>query len=75
MSGACSTHGKIRNAFKILVGKSEGKIPLGRHTRRLDNLQMDLKEIGSEDVDWTHLEHNMDQYGDLVYITMNLRLP
>jgi hypothetical protein len=45
MGGACSTNGEKRNAYRILVGKPEGKKPLGRPRRRLgDNIKMDLRE-------------------------------
>jgi len=45
-----------RNAYKILIGKSEGKRQLGRHKRRWEgNIRMDLREIGSEGMDWIHL--------------------
>jgi hypothetical protein len=47
MGGACSTNGKERNSYRILVGKPEGKKPLGRPKRRcVDNIKMDLREIG-----------------------------
>jgi hypothetical protein len=47
MGRACSTNGDKRNAYRILVGKPEGKRPLGRPTRRWeDNIRMDLREIG-----------------------------
>jgi hypothetical protein len=52
MSKACSARGGERNAFKILVGKPEGKRPLGRHIRRWeDNIKMDLREIGWVGID------------------------
>jgi hypothetical protein len=45
MDRACSTNGEMRNAYTILVGKPEGKIPLGRQRRRwVDNVKMDLRE-------------------------------
>jgi hypothetical protein len=47
MGGACSLHGDMRNAYKILVGKPERKEPLGRsNRRRQDNIKMYLKETG-----------------------------
>jgi hypothetical protein len=47
MGRACSTNGENRNAYRILVGNPEGKIPLGRPRRRwVDNIKMDLREIG-----------------------------
>jgi hypothetical protein len=45
-----------RNAYRLLVGKSEGKRPLGRPRRRwVDNIRMDLGEVGWSDVDWIGL--------------------
>jgi hypothetical protein len=47
MSGTCSTNGEKRNLYRLLIGKSKGKIPLGRPRRRwVDNIKMDLGEIG-----------------------------
>jgi hypothetical protein len=47
MGRACSTNGEKGNAYRLLVGKSEGKRPLGRPTRTyVDNIKLDLKEIG-----------------------------
>jgi hypothetical protein len=55
--------GATRNAYKILAGKSEGRRPLGRSGRRWeDNIKLDLKEIGREDVDWSHLAYNMKHW-------------
>jgi hypothetical protein len=46
MGRACSTNGEKKNAYRILVGKQEGKRPLGRPRRRwVDNIKMDLREI------------------------------
>jgi transposase len=50
------------NAYRILVGKSEGKRPLGRpRCRRLDNIKMDLRDIGWDGVDWIDMIQNRDQ--------------
>jgi hypothetical protein len=52
MGGACSSNGEKRNAYRLLVGKPEGKRPLGRPSRRWeDNIRMDLGEV----VMWTGL--------------------
>jgi hypothetical protein len=54
--------GEMRNACKILVKKSKGKSPLRRpRCRWRDNIRMDLREIGWEVVDWTHLAQDRDQ--------------
>jgi len=55
-----------------LIGKPEGKRPLGRPRRRWkDNIRIDLREIGWEGVDWMHLDKNRDQWRAVV----NLRVP
>jgi hypothetical protein len=46
MGRACSTNGEKRNAYRILVGKPEGKRPLGRSRRRWEDNRMDIREIG-----------------------------
>jgi hypothetical protein len=52
MGRACSTNGGKRNAYRVLVGKPEGKRPLGRLRRRwMDNIKMDLREIGWDEMD------------------------
>jgi hypothetical protein len=56
-----------RGAYRILVGKPEGKRPLGRTGRRWeDNIKMDLREIGWGGMDWIYLAHGKDQWRDLV---------
>jgi hypothetical protein len=53
MDGACSTNGAKWNAYRILVGKPKGKRPLRRPRHRwVDNIKMDLSEIGWDGVDW-----------------------
>jgi hypothetical protein len=65
-----------RNAYRILVGKPEGKRPLGRSRRRWeDNIKMDLREIGWGGTDWIHLAQNRDQWRALVKTATNLRVP
>jgi hypothetical protein len=67
---------EVRNAHNILVGKPEGKRPLGRPRRRWkDNIKIDLREIGWEGVDWMHVAEDMDQLQALVNTVMNLRVP
>jgi len=67
---------EMRNAYKILVGKSEQKRPLGRPRRRWeDNIRMHLKEIGWECVEWFHLAQDMDQWRALLNTVMNFQFP
>jgi hypothetical protein len=56
MSRSCNTNGEKRNAYRLLVGKLEGKRPLGRPRHTLvDNIEMDLEEIGWNSVGWIGL--------------------
>jgi hypothetical protein len=65
--------GEKRNAYRILVGKPEGKRPLGRPRRMwVDNIKMDLGEIGWGGMDWIDLAQDMDQWRPLVNMVMNL---
>jgi hypothetical protein len=60
----------------ILVGRPEGRRPLGRTRRRWeDNIKIDLREIGFGDVDWIHLAQDRDKWRALVNTVMNLRVP
>jgi hypothetical protein len=64
------------NAYMILVGKPEGKRPLGRPRRRwVDNIKMDLTEIGWDGMDWIDLAQDRDQWRALVNTVMNLLVP
>jgi hypothetical protein len=68
--------GDKRNAYRILVGKPEGKRPLGRQRRRLvDNSKMDLREIGWDGMDWIDLVQDRDRWKALVNTVINLRVP
>jgi hypothetical protein len=76
MGVARSTNGEKRNAYRLLVGKSEGKRPLGRPRRRLvDNIKMDLVEVGWGDVDWIGLAQDRNRWRALVNSVLNLRIP
>jgi hypothetical protein len=64
------------SACRVLVGKPEGKTPLGRPRRRwVDNIKMDLTEIGWDCVDWIDLAQDRDQWRTLVNMVLNLRVP
>jgi hypothetical protein len=68
--------GEKRNAYRLLVGKPEGKRPLGRPRRRwMDNIRMDLGEVGWSDVDWIGLAKNRNRWRALVNSVLNLRVP
>jgi hypothetical protein len=67
MGRACNKHGEKRNAYRILVGKPEGKRPLGRPRRRCeDNIRMDLRAVGYGGMDWIDLAQDRDQWRALV---------
>jgi hypothetical protein len=68
--------GEKRKVYRILVGKPEGKRPLGRSRRRwVDNIKMDLKRDRMGWLDWIDLAQNRDQWRALVNTVMNLRVP
>jgi hypothetical protein len=68
--------GKKRNVYMLLVGKPEGKRPLGRSRRRwIDNIMMDLLEIVLSVVDWISLAQDRFRWRALVNSVMNLRVP
>jgi hypothetical protein len=68
--------GEKRNAYRLLVGKTEGKGPLGRPRRRwVNNIKIDLLEIGWGDVDWIGLAQDRDRWRPLVNAVMNLWVP
>jgi hypothetical protein len=68
--------GKGRGVYRVLVGKPEGKRPLGRPRRRWkDNIRMDLQEVGCGCVDWIGLAQDRDRWRALVSVVRNLRVP
>jgi hypothetical protein len=68
--------GEKRNAYRLLVGKQEGKRPLGRPRRRLvDSIRMDLGEMGWDDVDWIDLAKDKNRRRAIVNSVLNLRVP
>jgi hypothetical protein len=73
---ACSTNVDMRNAYSILVGKPDGKRPLGRPRHRwVVNIKMDLREIEWDGMDWINVAHDRHQRRALVNMVMNLRVP
>jgi hypothetical protein len=76
MGGPCSTNVEKGNAYRLLVGKPDGKRPLGRPRRRLvDNIKVDLGEVGWGDVDWIGLAQDRNRWRALVNSVRNLRVP
>jgi hypothetical protein len=76
MGRICSRHEEKGNAYRILVGKPEGKRPLGRpRCRWEDNLRMDLREIGWCGMDWIDLAQDMEQWRALVNTVLKLKMP
>jgi hypothetical protein len=68
--------GEMRNAWTIFVRKPEGKRLLGRLRHRWkDNINVELREIGSEGMDWIHLTQDRDRWRALVNTVMKLRFP
>ena len=62
--------------YRVLVGKLEGKRPLGRpRRRRVDNIRMDLQEVGCGYMNWIGLAQNRDRWRTLLSAVMNLRVP
>jgi hypothetical protein len=68
--------GEERNAYKLLVGKPEGRRPLGRPRRRwVDNIRMDLGEVGWGDVDSIGLDKDRNRWRAVVNSVLNLLVP
>ena len=75
-AGHVARMGERRGVYRVLVGKSEGKRPLGRHRHRWeDNIKMDLQEVGCGSMDWNELAQDRDRWQALLKVVMNLRVP
>ena len=76
LAGHVARMGEERRAYRVLVGKPEGKRPLGRSRPRwVDNIRMDLQEVGCGYVDWIGLAQDRDRWRTLVSAVMNHRVP
>jgi len=75
-AGHVARMGEERGVYRVLVGKSEGKRPLGRPRRRwVDNIRMDLQVVGCGYMDWIGLAQDRDSWRTLVSAVMILGIP
>jgi hypothetical protein len=75
-AGYVARMGENSNAYRILVGMPEGKRPLGRPRHRwVDNIIMDLRQIGWDGLDWIDMAQDRDQWRALVNTVLNFRVP
>ena len=75
-AGHVARMGEEKGVYRVLVGKPEGKKPLGRPRRRcVDYIRMDLQEVGCGYMDWIGLAQDRDRWRTLVSAVMNLRVP
>jgi len=74
-AGHVARMGKERGVYRVLVGKPEGKRPLGRPRRRWVDIRMDFQEVGCGYMDWIGLAQDRDRWRALVSAVMNLQVP
>jgi hypothetical protein len=75
-AGHVARMGEGRGAYRVLVGRPEGRRPLGRPRRRWeDKIKMDLQEVGWGGMDWIAMAQGRDRWRALVSAVMNLRVP
>ena len=76
MDRRCNSYREWRGVHRVLVGKPEGRRPLGRPWRRWDdNIKMDLREVACGDREWIELYQDRDRWQTLVNAVMNVRFP
>ena len=73
--GHVARMGGVRDVYRVLVGKPEGRRPLGRPRRRWEDNMMDIREVGCGCVNWMELAQDRDRWRALVSAVMNLRVP
>jgi len=76
MGWACGGYGLGEGVYRVLLGKPEGRRPLGRPSRRwVDNIRMDLQEVECGYMDWIGLAQDRGRWWTLVSVVMNFRVP
>jgi len=75
-AGDVARMGEERGVYRVLVGKPEGRRPRGRPRHKwVENIRMDLQEVGCEYIDWIGLAQDRDRWRTLVSVVMNLGVP
>jgi hypothetical protein len=75
-AGHVARMGEGRSAYRVLMGRPEGRRPLGRPRRRWeDNIKMDLQEVGWDGMAWIDMTQDKERWRALVSAVMNLRVP
>jgi hypothetical protein len=74
-AGHIACMGERRGVYRILVGRPEGRRPLGRPRHSWEDIKMDLLEVGWDSMDWIELAKDRDRWRALVNAVMNLRVP
>ena len=73
-AGLVARMGERRGVYSVLVGKPEGKRPLGRPRSRWEDIKLDLQEVGCWGMDWIELAQDRDRWRAFVNAVMNLRV-